>query len=666
MWIALPELAKLAPRVGLPRDKKRLKERLVAAGSVNRPGAPRRGGSTIEWFVPSLPKPLRTAIEPEVPADPVPFDRYLEATATKKARADRRLALMEELAPLVKRLGLGKAAAELAARPGSPSKDTIKDMWRLVKDLPWSEWHAALVTAHEGRAPVEIHEEAWRYFFSFCARPSKPTFAYAYAETVKVAAREGWGRLPSQKTFERRWYKLPIADRTYWQEGERGYRRRIPTAELDKSAMATLERVVVDGRCFDQFVASDLLVVGQDGRPYRPWVAAAIDDATSYCLAYAVANEGEGESGDLYRRLLMGVMEHGVPQAIVFDNTMAAANKKITGGQNIRFRFNRKDDELKGILARLDILAKFTQPGEPQQKITERFWLDVKKRVEKHPLCEGAYAGRSPDNKPSNYGQRAISRDTFLKILAEAVAEYNERKGRRSKVGPCYREAFEAKLREITPRKLTALQKRWVQADAHVVTVRPDGGVRIGQAPNHNTYWHKDLRDYAGQKVVVLVNPDDFTEPVMVMRADDSSLILRDVPLFEKLGANNAADAATFARAQRDLKKADRQSRAAKRRLEAAELAAMMPPAAPPSAPQAAIVQMVPGAAPNVVTGAKSSRRRKAASADPTPLSYDAAKAAQGERRLGREPEPTLQGFNPDRLAEAERILANHCARVVA
>lgn len=623
--VPLHIIAGVATRIGLPSHKTSLIRALHAAGARCIVGRV-RGGQRGNLYDPeTLPVSVRNALggaisDLEQPRTTAAFYRYENAPQGLKDEASRRLRLVEKIAAYRPKATTSASIALVAAETGVPS-GTLKRYWLAVEGRPWGEWLPALVPAYKGRQPDPIPEAAWEFFKGFYGRESEPSLTYAYQETVKAARHHGWGKLPCEKTFGRRWDKLPIATRTLWRKGKAAADKLIPHAEVDRSGLRSLDSFAVDGRQHDVFV------IGASGERYRPWVAAAVDEATNYCLAYVVGEEGEVENGDLYNRLLMLAFAHGLPNKhVLFDNTMAAANKKITGGADIRFRFNRKDDELKGLLTRLEVPAKFSLPGNPQSKIVEYMWRDSKERAEKHPACEGAYTGRSPTAKPGNYGERAVPRAVFLQVLAEAVHEYNTRVGRRSKVAPgiSYKAAFEAKLEGVIVRKLTAEQRRWFSAEAHLVTPSPAGKVRLGKAPSQNTYCHEALREFAGTKIVVLVNPDDYRAPLMALRADDNRVIVREVPLEELRGAADAASARKVARAKADLKKADKLRAKAEGRLEAAEVAALMAPAEVPSAtpvPDSAVIQMTPGATPRVT---KSKARKTQVGAPAASLDTDA------------------------------------------
>ena len=82
------------------------------------------------------------------------------------------------------------------------STATLSRWMAKVKNLPRSEWRAALQGRHNGgRKPMAIAPEVWGYFVDQY-RLGAPCLA-AHRMCVDRAQREGW-TVPSLKTFQRR------------------------------------------------------------------------------------------------------------------------------------------------------------------------------------------------------------------------------------------------------------------------------------------------------------------------------------------------------------------------------------------------------------------------------------------------------------------------------
>ena len=217
----------------------------------------------------------------------------------------------------------------------------------------------------------------------------------------------------------------------------------------------------------------------------------------------------------------------------------------------------------RGLLPRIGCRVDFATPYNGRSKLVERGFGEIKERSEKDPRLTGAYTGRSPSEKPANYGERAVSLELFRTVLAEAVEHYNTRTDRRSKVAykTSHRAVFERGLAETKVRKLSQAQRRYFFLTAESRTVTPDGSIRLGKEPHVNRYWSAALQEHAGKKVVVRFDPSDLTSAVLVEDAD-GRLIDPEVRVIEKRGFNSTSEAREHARMKRGIIKREKQNAA--------------------------------------------------------------------------------------------------------
>lgn len=268
--------------------------------------------------------------------------------------------------------------------------------------IPPADWLPALVPHHKGRIAAEIHPELLRFFYTDYGREDRPALQAVWERTCAAALENGWGDPPSARRLQRAFEALPKEVRTLWQKGERGLFDMLPAAQRDRSAMKPNDMWNVDARTWDLMV--ELPDAAGNVRRVRMTVAMVQDVASNFLLGYEIAKT---ESTDLYQRLLCRAMQKfGIPKAILFDNTRAAANKRLTGGSENRFRF-AGGEELPGVLTRLGIKVIFATPYNGRSKPVERAFRELTERSEKHPAVAGAYTGRSPMHKPANYGTDA-------------------------------------------------------------------------------------------------------------------------------------------------------------------------------------------------------------------------------------------------------------------
>jgi transposase InsO family protein len=553
--VSLAAIREPARQAGYPMHKTTLIERLAREGALRVEEMAARGQRGFLYDIATLPAAIRAGLSPSAASGNASLQPYLTAPPSQRVEAERRLSMVRRFKHLRENGCSPAAARATVAAESNCSEPTVKRAWKLVRNAVESEWLALLVKNYRGAAPAPIAPEILSYFYSDYGRVEQPKLQAVYERTVKKAAHNGWGPVPCAKTLQRRWNALPKAQRVLLRQGDDALDRMFPYAERDRTGMKPLDGINLDCRKWD------ILVTWPDGRELRPTVVMVQDEATNYLLGWIV---GETESGDMYRRALCDVFtKFGIPKRALFDNTRAAANKMLTAGAEGRNRFKDKSSDPMGILPLIGCKPTFAQPYNGQSKLVERAFGEIKERSEKDPRLAGAYTGRSPSEKPANYGEKAVPLDLFKAVLAEAVEHYNSRTDRRGKVAyrTSHRALFEQGLSETKINRLTDAQRRYFFLAAERRTVTPDGSVKLGKEPHINRYWSAALADHAGTSVFVRYDPDHLAAPVMVETAE-GSLIDDAVTIVEKRGFNSAADAREHQRAKRAFIKREKQNAA--------------------------------------------------------------------------------------------------------
>lgn len=559
------QIASIAGVAGYPTHKTSLIKRLAREGSVRLVGVAARGQKGFFYEVSSLRAPLRDALlaagAVKAPEDrPDPLAAYQRAPASQKQEAERRLRMVRRVkAMLADGAATGRALAAVAAE-FECSVSAVKSALKAIQGVDEGAWLAALVKGYKGRQAAPIAPELWRIFVADYGRVERPALIAAYERTCKEAARRGLGPVPSAKTFARAWARQSRAEQVFMRDGEKALAATFPHIERDRSSMKPMDGANVDGREWD------VAVRWPDGREGRPVVTMVQDEATGFLLGWIVADV---ESADIYRRVLCDVFTtQGVPRRITFDNTRAAANKALTAGAKGRHRFKDRADDIMGLLPRIGCDPRFAIPENGRSKLVERAFAELKERSEKDPRMAGAYTGRSPSEKPANYGECAVPVELFKTVLVEAVTHFNTRVDRRGKVAfkTSYRALFEQGLAETSVRKLSDAQRRLFFTIAAARKVSPSGEVRLGKRPHEARYWSPALRDHAGEIVVVRFDPDNLNAPVLVETRDER-LIDPAVPAIAKTPFHSTAHLREHNCIQRAERKRIKASVEAQRRL---------------------------------------------------------------------------------------------------
>jgi hypothetical protein len=472
----------------------------------------------------------------------------------------------------------------------------VKRVCKAIRNVPEADWLPALVKDYKPRQKDDIPQEILSYFYADYGRMEQPQAQAVWERTVRAAAKNGWGDVPSVYTLKRRWDALPADVRILWREGEDALQNAYPHAERDRDGMKPLDMISLDGREWDLFVRLPG-EAGEEGKVVRVCVVMVQDVASNMMLSYHI---GETESADAYRRALcQSFVTYGIAKVAQFDNTRAAANKTITAGAKKRNRFKIKETDIPGILPRVGCEPIFTKPYNGRSKTVERCFAEVKERSEKDPRCAGAYTGPNPNAKPENYGETAVDLAVFEQVLAEAVEHYNTRTDRKSKVAYkiSHRQAFEAGLETTQVRQLAEMQRRYFFFKAERRTVSPSGTVSIGKRPLVNRFYHADLLEFAGREIVFYYDPDAMRAPAWAETLDGRR-IADDIRCLEARGFASTTEAREHAHEQKKFKKAAKAKADAIQRMSQIEMRAALAPLPISTPPSPSIVQPVFGKRP--------------------------------------------------------------------
>ena len=330
-----------------PKDKRHLIERLRREGVNPVEGKVARGQVGFLYALEELPSSLRPDL-PQMPegATSEAWERYFAAPSSLREDANKRLALVRDFQ---RHLASGESThnSQIAVSEArGVSVPTVKRAWKAVRDVPEADWLPALVKDYKPRQKDDIPQEILSYFFADYGRMEQPQARAVWERTVRAAAKNGWGEVPSVYTLKRRWDALPADVRILWRDGEDALQNAYPHAERDRSGMKPLDMISLDGREWDLFVRLP------DQRIIRVCVVMVQDVATNMMLSYHI---GETESADAYRRALcQSFVIYGIAKVAQFDNTRAAANKTITAGANrsSRSHITAVQRPLKGALRR--------------------------------------------------------------------------------------------------------------------------------------------------------------------------------------------------------------------------------------------------------------------------------------------------------------------------
>lgn len=503
----------------------------------------------------------------------------------KKDKAKAKLAILTQIEDAV-RGGMGKDdATAMVGREHGVGRSTIFGWYERVAGVAREDWLAYLLDHRAGRqrSADTMPEEAWEVYKTLYLRLEEPTHAECYNRLKDAAKERGWS-LPSAKTFQRR-IEQDIDARTLvlCRQGPEEHERLFPSQRRDKSVFHALEAVNYDGHKLDLHT----LWPGAK-KESRTFLLGFQDIFSGMILSWRLDT---AETAYAFRLAFGDVIETwGIPDHVWSDNTMAAAAKENTGGSAGRYRFKVKDDDPVGLFGLVGSEIHFTKPRHGQSKPIERAFGTLSRYISKAPECAGAYTGNSPENKPANYGERAIPLDELVKVVEREIHRFNHdpalnSAGKGRSRAEIFAESY-AKSPIRTAKGLADEQRRlWLLAAEGVTCRRPDGSVWL----HENRYWHERLVGLIGKKVVLRFDPDRLHQPVHVYRLDGSFVCTAEC--LQDTGFADTEASKQHARAVGAWKKAGRAMAEAERTLGIDKVAALMPAPEAVPMPEAKVVR---------------------------------------------------------------------------
>ncbi|MFN3970891.1 MAG: hypothetical protein ACK4L4_05880 [Gemmobacter sp.] len=436
-------------------------------------------------------------------------------------------------------LSVGKIAALLpkAGLGQCPDELTLKRWLKRVEGVDPINFAPALAPDYctTGRAPAECDPAAWEYFELNIAASGRngtgANFREMWKQTREEAAKRGWS-WPSYRTALRRWEKLDVARQRTLELGIEAAARSM-THYLPRSleGMAAMEQAETDFREFK------VLCIWEDGTGGCPWVGLVVDRASSKIVGRTVARS---ENEEAVVDLISDMAEtHGIPDRMVQDNGSSFNGFRMMGGKIPLVR--RKDKgprnanwSVPGVYEFLGIEVINHGPRMAWAKLPESL-NSVLRHLDNDPVLHRAQ--RTGPNDAPNPDPVPVPVALFRAALDHAIRAINADTDSRAK-GLRKGESRNAAFQRLSAGRIanwpTPLQRRWMRLKWHTLTVTEAGQIR-----QDNRFWGDDTTSramlrYAGEKVVVGIDPADLTAAAMVYEWDAKTrkgkLLLEKLP----------------------------------------------------------------------------------------------------------------------------------------
>ena len=403
-------------------------------------------------------------------------------------------------------------------------KATLDRWLRLVRLQPRQAWLYLLASDHTGRtAKAEMSAEAWEILKADYLRLERPAAA-ACIHRLRQLARDqdkDWV-IPANRTLLRRLKAIPRAVQTLARQGTNALRDLYPAQQRSKAALHALAIINGDG------YKHNLWVRFPDGEIARAKTWYWQDVYSSRVVAWRV---DKTEHTDMIRLAFGDLVEnYGIPEAVLLDNTLAAANKTMSGGVKHRFRFKVREEEPDGVFKLLGCRVMWATPRHGQAKPVERAFGvgGVGEYIDKAPEVAGAWTGGNTMDKPDYDGKtRAIELAELQAVIVREIAAYNAREGRRGAnvYGRSFDAVFEESYKVSTIRRATEAQRRlWLLATEPIrASAKGEIALNAGRIVGErlaNRYWAPELVDYAGKMLCARFDPQRLHEGAHIYTAD--------------------------------------------------------------------------------------------------------------------------------------------------
>lgn len=565
----------------------------VQAALLRKAGKVVVGGMTLDLPKPKAPRYCKEQL----------WARWGKANTKAHEKAKARVAAVQAVRSLVQNGSSLMEAYQHISDEFDIALPTLRRYCSAVKGFDDSDWLAVLLPKHQESATANrksklapVSESAWEYFKADYLAPEKPNASSCY-ERLKLAAKaHGWV-IPSIDSLMRRMaLEIPRQQLVMLREGEHALMQLYPPQVRSVADLDAMQWINGDGYQHNVFVK------WFNGEILRPKTWFWQDVYSRKIIGYRC---DISENTDSIRLSLMDVCsKYGIPREITIDNTRAAANKWLTGGVKNRYRFKVKEDDPLGIIPMMGIQLHWSSvilgKGHGQAKPVERAFGvgGLEEYVDIHPALRGCYTGPNPMEKPDNYGERAVDAEEFLRVLAEGVAMYNAKVGRETEA--ChgvmsFDQAFEQSYRQATVRKATREQLLVMLLQSEATRVSKHGTIELESggtiASRSNRYYHPDLAQYAGQKVIARFDPQNLHAAVMVTTLQ--GLHICEAECLAPVAFGDTQQAREHKRKRTQFVKANKQAALAQKSMSALEAAALLPSISDEPTPESKVVEMV-------------------------------------------------------------------------
>jgi hypothetical protein len=390
---------------------------------------------------------------------------------------------------------------------------TVRGLYRKHKALH-SEGEHALIDKRgkHGKHAKKLTDEMFDIFEYYYLDDSRKTASLCRILTgLELERLHGVKpELPSLGTFERAARGIPIPYIKLFRDGERAFISECaPYIKRMYDDLEPNDIWVGDGHTFD------IMVLGKDGKPFRPYLSAFMDVRTRKMMGWIVVDKLSGDAS-IYA-LKRGVENYGAPKTLQVDNGREYLFHDFGGDGGFRKKAKRQEGQFRPptILETLGIEFRTSLPKNARAKAVERAFGTIKETFSK--LFDG-YTGGSVAEKPDSLkiamqkpDEKLIPIDEFIGMVDTYIRGFYNKQPHHGEGmwGMTPDEAFAKLLDDMRVVPKDRLHLMFMRYSKGTIKVSKNG-VNLKVYGERLTFSNPYLwENYFGRDVYVRYSPDD-------------------------------------------------------------------------------------------------------------------------------------------------------------
>lgn len=391
----------------------------------------------------------------------------------------------------------------------------------ISKDILYRKWKAYRVQDMDGlidrrglwkKGTSSIDRTIWRVFLSYYldqeCHPITECVKYTRLWLVEKKLNLP---VPHESSFRRRIEQdIPEAVVAYKREGRKALHDRFePYIKRLYEHMQSNDYWVADNHTFD------FMTQGENGRPHRLYLTAIIDARSTAFMGWKVTHAPCGDATIAAIRDAIATRDHGIPKYLYVDNGSEFLMHDV-GGRGHRKRKSQADEfEPPPILKRLGITMLNAIPGNPEAKIIERIFLDIKNQFSRttDTFCGGTIMER-PERLNGLLKSGEIPTD---EELIQAISNFLEGYYNHLPYHGAVRKDHGKPKIQVYAENLLEVRKPASMDDLNLMLMRSSRPVKVGRRGVHINiagfgmdYWTDDfLLNWQDKKVYYRYDPEN-------------------------------------------------------------------------------------------------------------------------------------------------------------